>query len=384
MMTIPTSDAVRELAVHEPGQPILSVHLRTDPRDPANTNHNPGWSIDLRNGLRALEERLDSEEADRDQRMVLREMAKEVEIAITELDPAERGRSLSLFRCADGTLDVLLTSQIPLRESVIEWDRRPVIAPLVEVVDRGAPLGLVLIDGDEVRLVHLEGGHATAPEDSVYELELHEWRRERQGPGSGHHSTSVHTEHIVSHQDDHQRRFMAEMADAISSRLPELGWRRFALVAAPGTVDLIRDNLSQEVRDHIVGVHEAHITGLSPQQVADHLEQELEAMWRTEAEEAVEQAIASSAAGGSGATGVAEVLDALAQGRVAKLVYSPGFALSPDQVGPQVRASMGEARDDMWLERAVEYSVETGASVSALPGSDALERAGGIVATLRW
>lgn len=34
-------EVVRELAVLEAGAPVLSVHLRTDPRDPVNTTHTP-------------------------------------------------------------------------------------------------------------------------------------------------------------------------------------------------------------------------------------------------------------------------------------------------------------------------------------------------------
>lgn len=385
MTTSPTLKTVKELAVHEPGAPVLSIHLLTDPRDPANTSHSPAWQIDLRNGLRAIEERLDADGADRDERLWLRDTAKEIEERIEDLEPAERGRSLSFFRSTDGSLDLLLTSQLPLRESVVAWDRRPVIGPLVEIAYRGAPLGLVLVDGDEVRLVHLEGGHASVPEDSVYELELHAWRKDRQGPGgAGHRSVATHTDRVDAHAEKHQKRFMAEAAEAISNRLPELGWQRFALIASVGTLDLVRDHLSQDVRQRIVGVHEGHITGLAPQEVADHLEEEIDAMLRVLSEETVEQAIGSSAASGAGATGVAEVLDALAQGRVDKLVYSPTLEISPDQVGPQVRAALGEVADDMWLERAIEHAVETDAAPSVLSGDDRLEQAGGIVATLRW
>jgi hypothetical protein len=51
--------AVRELAEPAHGGPVLSVHLRTDPRDPANTNHVPGWLVALRNGLRAVTQELE-------------------------------------------------------------------------------------------------------------------------------------------------------------------------------------------------------------------------------------------------------------------------------------------------------------------------------------
>lgn len=40
-MTLPM-DLIRDLAVRRPGTPVLSVYVRTDPRDPANTA-TPAW-----------------------------------------------------------------------------------------------------------------------------------------------------------------------------------------------------------------------------------------------------------------------------------------------------------------------------------------------------
>jgi hypothetical protein len=33
---------------------VLSVHVRTDPRDPVNTAATPKWLVELRNGLRQV------------------------------------------------------------------------------------------------------------------------------------------------------------------------------------------------------------------------------------------------------------------------------------------------------------------------------------------
>jgi hypothetical protein len=44
-------ESLRELAIMQPGVPVLSVHVGTDPRDPANTAVTPKWLVELRNGL---------------------------------------------------------------------------------------------------------------------------------------------------------------------------------------------------------------------------------------------------------------------------------------------------------------------------------------------
>lgn len=384
-MTAPDHAILEQLAILEPETPVLSVHLRTDPRDPANTNHHPSWHIDLRNGLRALEQELEDGD-DRDGRLALRELAEQLDREISALEPAQRARSISLFLTHDRGLDLKLSSQLPLQESSVRWDRRPFISPLVDVVDRGRAIGLVLVDGDEVHLLHWEGGHVSAPDGNVYELELQDWRRSRQGSAGGNQSrtTVSHVDRQDAHEDDHRHRFLIAAAKAIETRLPELGWERMIVVGAPGTLEPFVAALPEHVRGRVMSQLETHITGLEPKAVGEHLEDEILAAWRGGTEQAIASALEHSRAGGAGATGVAEVLDALSQGRVAHLVYDPALAIAPDQVGPQVTAVLGEVAPEMLLERAVEHAVETGAIVSSLPGDQTLQDAGGIVAVLRW
>jgi hypothetical protein len=40
----------RELAILQPGVPVLSLHVCTDPREPANTAATPKWLLDWQAG----------------------------------------------------------------------------------------------------------------------------------------------------------------------------------------------------------------------------------------------------------------------------------------------------------------------------------------------
>ena len=51
---IASMELVRELATVQPGVPVLSLYVRIDPRDPANTAETPKWLVELRNGLREV------------------------------------------------------------------------------------------------------------------------------------------------------------------------------------------------------------------------------------------------------------------------------------------------------------------------------------------
>ncbi len=96
--------AVRELAGLAGGGPVLSVHLRTDPRDPANTNHVPGWLVALRNGVRAVTQELE-QEGSRGDRLAMRALRDRVEEEVLGLEPSERARGLAWFVSPGAGLD---------------------------------------------------------------------------------------------------------------------------------------------------------------------------------------------------------------------------------------------------------------------------------------
>ena len=234
-------DAVRELAEPAHGGPVLSVHLRTDPRDPANTNHVPGWLVALRNGLRAVTQRLE-QDGPREDRLAMRALRDRVETDILALEPSDRARGLALFASADGVIDRRFSLQLPPRDHVVRWDDRPFISPLIDVADRGRATGLVLVGGDAVRLLHWEGGRVSEPDRSLYELELElgDWREyaahAMSNPARGQ-QTATNVAAYEQRVEEWRQRFLRDAASAVGRRLHELGWDR-VVVAYEGQVAL--------------------------------------------------------------------------------------------------------------------------------------------------
>jgi hypothetical protein len=174
MSDVLTTSLVQARAGRDPGEPVLTIVLRTDPRDPANTAGTPAWAIGLRNGLRAVAETLEGQA--RDERLAFRELRERVQDDLLALGPAERARGIAAFVTPSRSVDHRVTLQLPPVDHVVRWDRRPFVSPLVAVADRGRPTGLVLVGRDAVRLLHWEAGRVEEPEDSLYELELGDWR----------------------------------------------------------------------------------------------------------------------------------------------------------------------------------------------------------------
>jgi hypothetical protein len=94
-----SGDLQRELhalAGCEPGERVLSLYARTDPRDPANPNHVPGWLIAARSHLRELDATADRD-GSREQRLAPRALTDQARHRLELLEPADRGRSVALL-----------------------------------------------------------------------------------------------------------------------------------------------------------------------------------------------------------------------------------------------------------------------------------------------
>lgn len=325
-----TIGLIRQLALLEPSAPVLSVYLRTDPRDPANTAHTPGWLVALRNGLRGL----DAAEADaaRDERLALRALRERVEADIPAAGPAERGRGIAWFLTPDGALDRRLALQLPPRESLVRWDGRPFISPLVDVADRGRPTGLVLVGGDAVRLLHWEAGAVTEPARSLYELELGDWR-EYGGSAAGRpaHRGPSPVEGFENRVEDWRNRFLVEAARATATHLGALGWERLLLAGDPHLTDRFAQALPDPVRQRLVATAGVQLLWEEPAAAGERLDDELDAAWRRDSRALAEEAIEAVMSSGQGAVGWTEVLHSLFEHRVEHLIFAADAR--PDRSG---------------------------------------------------
>jgi hypothetical protein len=169
-----TRESLRALATAEPRRLVVSVHARTDPRDPANTSRTPAWLIALRNGLGTITERLEASD-DRDNRLAFRALRTRIEEELVALKPAEPARSVTWILDAVGNCE-RFSLQLPLRGDTVVADTKPFVSPLVDIADRGAPIGVILVGGDLVRVMQIEQAEASEPENSSYELSLGDWR----------------------------------------------------------------------------------------------------------------------------------------------------------------------------------------------------------------
>jgi hypothetical protein len=378
-------DLIRDLAVRRPGTPVLSVYVRTDPRDPANTAAPPGWLVELRNALRDVSREVDEAEP-RDQRLVLRDLRERVERAVLALGPAERGRGLAWFLTADRALDHRFTLQIPPLSTLVRWDDLPFVSPLVDVAGRGRPTGLVLVSTEAIRLLHWEGGLVTEPAQSLYEIQLGEWRDYDAYVGyPGRSPAGMHVAEFDQRLDEWRQRFLRTTAEAVVYQLTDLGWDRILLAGERRAADAFLQHLPESVSGKVVATVEANLLWEEHAAVADRLEEALYRARVGEVRALVEQAIRSALAGQAASIGWPEVLDSLTHHRVHHLIIGADAAPDPGRLDPHTQEDLGWPSRQMLAERAVEHAVISGAEVTMLPAdTPELVRAGGAAALLRY
>jgi hypothetical protein len=380
-----TTETLHKLATIDPGQPVASIYARTDPRQSDNTTHSPAWEIELRNGLRSISDRLSAGD-DRESDQAFRALHERIETEIVDLDPTERGRSYVWFLQADGETIDRFALQLPVREPVVIWDSKPYISPLVDVADRGSAVGIVLVGRESVRLMDIEQGEAAEPANSVFELELGDWRP--YGGSAGGSSargaqTTSHEERFETRVDEHRDKLYSQAAAATAKRLEQLGWQRI-VIASEGQVHAqFIDALPPILAQRVIATPDLNLAHMEPHEVAEVLEPLIEEAWERSASKLAGEIHDHALAGGPGSLGVDETLAALGEGRVEHLVLDPeiDFAAAlttvPDAIG-------GPA--ELLGERAVEKALATSAQVTTHPvnSSDALRESGGMMALLRY
>jgi protein required for attachment to host cells len=374
------------LARPDERRPTVSLYLQTDPRMAANAAATPAWLVIARNGLRDVTAELDASQ-DREARLRWRRVRQDVETELEGLPPAGRGRSLVWFLDLDGLLDQRFILQVPLRDSMVQLAEQPVIAPLIELLDHSRPVGVVLVSGERVRLVHCAHGHIDEAGEEVFDLDSDSFRPYRgpssPTPGRGGRSGTTHVEQVEQRIEEHRERFFATAAQATADRLTELGWERVVLVAERAVANRLRQHLPEPVARRIVAELGLNAVDAHESDIAARLEPAIEELHRREALATVDRLQADAP---QAAVGPAAVLAALAQGQVDHLVLDPYHRPTEAPLPEVAEQVMRGERFQRLPERAVEAAIAADAKVTTLEAgaSPALQAADGILAGLRW
>lgn len=349
-------------------------------------------SIDIKNRIAELERRIaidDSPERSRAVRDGTARLQSEID-RIT--DPEQAGRGRILFAAIhDGWL-ARVSTQLPLPNRVV-LDRAPFIHPLLELLDEGAPAGVVLASRTEARLLEWRLGELTPLRGMHAKPALP--RHGRSGPvGSrpaARHSTPT-GEQRNARERDQASRFTERVSATVTRLALERGWERILISGGEQQTNPLAGMLPPALR--AMSLRDPRVLVQLDLATLEEIVTERLRSAQADFERRLIDKVRQHARGaGAAALGLSEVTGALNQARVAHLLYDPfiryrgsvgedGSLYAQDETAP-THASTTEER---LTERLVERALETGARVTPAEGAatNGLADAMGIAALLRW
>lgn len=294
-----TDQNLQELLHYQPGKPILSVYLNTDP-----VNGNTDFH---RRQLRAMLKDL--------------EMPEDLEAVFEFVEHQHdwTGKSVAIFSCApDGFLRAYPLA-IPVRNRVRISDR-PHVKPLADLIDSYGGYGVVLVDKQGARFFYFHIGELQEQEGLVGENVRHTKR----GGGSQAPGRRGGIAGQTDYVEEVTERNMKDAVDFSIHFFSEKAVRRIVIGGTDDNVAMFRSLLPKSWQSLIVGMFPISM-------LASHTEVLQKAMEIGEDEERrresrlVKTVITNAAKGRGGVTGLQETLNALREGRVQTLVILAGY-----------------------------------------------------------
>jgi hypothetical protein len=400
---VPTaSDVIAPLLELRDPLGVLSVYVDADP---TRRGRRPEWEVEIRHQIDELRERVKREQ-EHARWKAIHDALDALEDEIAEaVEPAVEGRGRALFAPLSGGPPRRVRLQLRFPNLVV-LEEDAYLAPLVSALDEARPTGILNVARDGLRAVQTALGQVEEVAWLGLEVGTNRWRDIRGTPGhrpaggggaavAPHQSGSAQKDRFERRLEDHQIRFVKDAAGAVEELARAHGWERLVLVGDPRLTGPLREALPASSPFELLEL-EGTQEWRRPHELVEAVAPELERVHRRRELELVREALDRAAAGGAGAAGPAAVLDALIQGRVETLLIESGRRLAgvraPDgRLAPEGAVPEGARAEDLTpephlVERMTELALGSSGEAVTVEGeaAEALARAGGVAAILRW
>jgi hypothetical protein len=319
-MAHPTFEDARRLSDWQPPMGVVSVYLAFDPAD-----RGGAWRTELRNGLDALLEA--AKDAEHERRVALRAVAKRIMDRYEDGDhrPPPRGEAGFVEVAEKGGEEHWWgTGAAPAASACVELGERPVLAPLVDLACRGEQRGIAIVALERVRLLDFAEGELQELEDWELEITSLDWRERKthgNGPSGG--VSSSGKDEYGDRLDHNRHKFLGEAGALVGRELEERQIGR-ALAFGPA-VDLEHFESGMNAPNVKLTVAEkADLISVPIGKLHDTVAAAVENADAEREAQLVTQVMEEVRGGRNGAGGLADVTEAVGEGRVERLVMSSG------------------------------------------------------------
>ena len=371
---------------------VLSVYVGIDPS--AEATAKPSWEIALDGDLHALRAKL-RVEGRHDEWVAFDERLRELAPALSwAVDATEHGRGRALFATiGPGKIHTIaLQTRLPTSATL---GRVPHLLPLL-AADEGHPIGMVVLGRNVVRALDARLGSVTKLGAFDVEAVVSDGA-ERKGPAA---ANPLRGQQTVAQRDRYERhvevehhRRLKRAAGLVSQLAGERGWELAVVAGDPRGAHTLVDSLA--LRGVEAQLVDRDLEALTLAQLHRELAPSLAALRRGRDLALIQRIQDAARSGGNGATGLADVMAVLEEGRVDTLVLDSARPLvgtvDPDgRLLPPGVVPPGCAGDELRSEPLVADSIavralHSGARVTVVHGDVAeLAEADGVAALLRW
>ena len=372
-MSVLTEASIRELAgFRSADAPVVSCYLDVDGRRQVRAE-------DYRRTLDSMARRAATDHAGHDLAPDLERFTDHVRSGIDR----HGVRGLAMFSCAPKGLWQVVPLPVPVA-SRISVNQSPVVGPLEAIVQELEPLAVLLVDRQRARMFRLHFGEIIERSNLFEALPRDYDRRDDAGRGS--------REREQHHVDELAMQHLRHAADAVFQQFQESGFGHLTIGATDDVYSSIEHLLHPYLRERLAPRLHVPVTASESEIIRAALEVEREVERRREAAlvERLRDAIGAHA---KGVAGLAGVLPALNERRVATLLVSNGFTETGWQCecgalatrGPKCPVDGREmTRTDDVVSDAIDAALLEGARVEMCEGNADLDVLGRIGALLRY
>ncbi|THV28463.1 VLRF1 family aeRF1-type release factor [Glycomyces paridis] len=360
---------------------VLSLYVNADPRQEGST---PPWKTRLELGVKQLLEAVDN-----GTRSLLGRRVEEMKLDIEQLvRPGEPGVGRALFVALESGRSYRVAMQTPLVDRVALAPRSH-ISPMFGAWAEGSPVGIAVVDRKGMRLLDSRFGRCEEISGLAFELDTSEWRVMK-GPGS-HGGANSYTQHDLFdfRVAEHLQKFLAAAHTTLTDHVSTFGWELLVVTGDPDLVEAATKELRNGFKAEVVA-SKLVLSQATPAQIEEALAPEIGA-----ARAQRDGKLAAEFAEGRPRTalGSEEVLDALQEGRVDRLLIErdsvwsgrliPEGSVLADAMAPGEPELATAIADAQLGEAMIEMALSSDARVSILSGGLG-EKIGGVGAMLRW
>jgi peptide subunit release factor 1 (eRF1) len=364
----PDEKTLRSLLDWQPKLGVISVYLAIDPAD-----RGEPWRAELKDQLGSI---VEAEEDKHDRGPALAATIERIKNRFADSAPPSGRCQIGFCEVAkkDGR-EIWMPAQMHRdRTEVVDRDH-PYLTPLLEMLDDGAPVGILVVSAERVRLYEWALGSLSDVQDWEAILFMPDWREQKAqsspDPARVQGTSSSGHDQFDRRLDANRERFLEQVGGLVGREAQDRRWRAVFAFGDQHHVDEVRSGLGQDVDLQLaddVDLISENDRGI----LLDRIETAIEQANRRRELRLVKTAIdAAMTPDGRGATGLSETEQSLTQGRVRHLIFD---AESSER-------DVAEMEDDL-----VEAALRTSADVTPVEGeaAEALREHGGVAALLRY